>query len=194
METQVLIVGAGPVGLTLAVDLGRRGSPLHADRAEGGAAIPAQDGALQRPHDGDLPAARACREDPRRRASRATCRWTCSSSPRWSSRRCCTCPIRRSPRRRRRSPHATTAALPLEPYQLISQYTLEPLLKSVAERMPSVTVRFGCEFISFSRTPTAVTRHRSATRGGATFEITRRLPRRLRRRRAARCASSSASS
>src|SRR5262252_2907856 len=27
---------------------------------------------------------------------------------------------------------------PLEPYQLISQYTLEPLLKSIAETLPSV--------------------------------------------------------
>ena len=38
--------------------------------------------------------------------------------------------------------------LPLEPYQLISQYTLEPLLKSVAETMPTLSVRFGCEFLS----------------------------------------------
>ena len=37
--------------------------------------------------------------------------------------------------------------LPLEPYQLISQYTLEPLLKSVVERMPNVDVRYGCEFL-----------------------------------------------
>ena len=29
--------------------------------------------------------------------------------------------------------------LPLEPYQLISQYTLEPLLKAVAETLPSVS-------------------------------------------------------
>ena len=28
-----------------------------------------------------------------------------------------------------------TARQPLEPYQLISQYTLEPLLKAVAERI-----------------------------------------------------------
>ena len=38
--------------------------------------------------------------------------------------------------------------MPLEPYQLISQYTLEPLLKAVAESMPSVDVRYGCEFLS----------------------------------------------
>lgn len=37
----------------------------------------------------------------------------------------------------------------LEPYQLISQYTLEPLLKGIAERNPLIDVRFGCEFIRF---------------------------------------------
>jgi 2-polyprenyl-6-methoxyphenol hydroxylase-like FAD-dependent oxidoreductase len=38
---------------------------------------------------------------------------------------------------------------PLEPYQLISQYTLEPLLKTHAERMPNVSVRYGTEFREF---------------------------------------------
>ena len=33
----------------------------------------------------------------------------------------------------------------LEPYQLISQYTLEPLLRKIAESLPSVTVHFGWE-------------------------------------------------
>src|SRR3984893_15610377 len=42
------------------------------------------------------------------------------------------------------------ASQPLEPYQLISQYTLEPLLKSVADAMPTVTVRYGSELISFT--------------------------------------------
>ena len=32
----------------------------------------------------------------------------------------------------------TDGTMPLEPYQLISQYTLEPLLKSEAETLPSV--------------------------------------------------------
>src|SRR5215468_2364645 len=39
---------------------------------------------------------------------------------------------------------------PLEPYQLISQYTIEPLLKAVAERLSNVTVRYGCALLSFT--------------------------------------------
>ena len=45
----------------------------------------------------------------------------------------------------------------LEAYQLISQYTLEPLLKSVAETLPAVTVRYGCEFLSFDQDADGVT-------------------------------------
>jgi len=37
----------------------------------------------------------------------------------------------------------------LEPYQLISQYTLEPLLKEIAERDANIDVRFGCEVIRY---------------------------------------------
>jgi 2-polyprenyl-6-methoxyphenol hydroxylase-like FAD-dependent oxidoreductase len=50
----------------------------------------------------------------------------------------------------------TDASMPLEPYQLISQYTLEPLLKSIAETLPSVDVRYGCEFLSFTQDATGV--------------------------------------
>jgi 2-polyprenyl-6-methoxyphenol hydroxylase-like FAD-dependent oxidoreductase len=46
---------------------------------------------------------------------------------------------------------------PLEPYQLISQYTLEPLLKSYAEDLRAVSVRFGEEVVSFSQDANAVT-------------------------------------
>ena len=41
--------------------------------------------------------------------------------------------------------------MPLEPYQIISQYTLEPLLKSVAERIPNLAVKFGHELLSFTQ-------------------------------------------
>ncbi len=47
--------------------------------------------------------------------------------------------------------------MPLEPYQLISQYTLEPLLKSIAEELPSVTVRYGCALESFVQDNASVT-------------------------------------
>ena len=58
--------------------------------------------------------------------------------------------IRRSPKpcADMQSPGCLAAA---RAYQLISQYTLEPLLKSVAETFPRVTVRYGCEFLAFEQ-------------------------------------------
>jgi 2-polyprenyl-6-methoxyphenol hydroxylase-like FAD-dependent oxidoreductase len=56
-------------------------------------------------------------------------------------------------------------SMPLEPYQLISQYTLEPLLKCEAERMRSVDVRFGHQFVSLSQTADAVTARVRAPNG-----------------------------
>jgi 2-polyprenyl-6-methoxyphenol hydroxylase-like FAD-dependent oxidoreductase len=48
-------------------------------------------------------------------------------------------------------------SLPLECYQLISQYTVEPFLKSVAETLPSVSVRYGHELLSFAQDAGGVT-------------------------------------
>jgi 2-polyprenyl-6-methoxyphenol hydroxylase-like FAD-dependent oxidoreductase len=55
--------------------------------------------------------------------------------------------------------------LPLEPYQLISQYTLEPLLKSVAEGIPSLRVRFGWEFIALRQDRDGVSAHLRSVKG-----------------------------
>jgi 2-polyprenyl-6-methoxyphenol hydroxylase-like FAD-dependent oxidoreductase len=60
--------------------------------------------------------------------------------------------------------------MPLEPYQLISQYTLEPLLKSVVESLPKADVRFGCELISFSQ-DTAVVDAEVKTKDGTMTRI-----------------------
>lgn len=46
---------------------------------------------------------------------------------------------------------------PLEPYQLISQYTLEPLLRTIADTRPELTVRFSCEMTSFVEDETGIT-------------------------------------
>ncbi len=61
-------------------------------------------------------------------------------------------------------------SMPLEPYQLISQYTLEPLLKSVADAMPNIDVRYGCEFLSFRQDAGSVTARINV--GGKTEELT----------------------
>jgi 2-polyprenyl-6-methoxyphenol hydroxylase-like FAD-dependent oxidoreductase len=53
----------------------------------------------------------------------------------------------------------------LEPYQLISQYTLEPLLKKIAERDSGIDVRFGCEFIRFEDEGDHVTAYVKRTDG-----------------------------
>ncbi len=48
-------------------------------------------------------------------------------------------------------------SMALEPYQLISQYTLEPLLKAEAEALQSIDVRFGYEFVEFEQNDRGVT-------------------------------------
>jgi 2-polyprenyl-6-methoxyphenol hydroxylase-like FAD-dependent oxidoreductase len=47
--------------------------------------------------------------------------------------------------------------MPLEPPAVISQYTLEPALREVAEATPGVTVRFGAELIDFTTAGGGVT-------------------------------------
>jgi 2-polyprenyl-6-methoxyphenol hydroxylase-like FAD-dependent oxidoreductase len=59
--------------------------------------------------------------------------------------------------------------MPLEPCQVISQYTLEPLLRDIAEATPHVTVRFGTELFDFAATSGGVTVVAStSTRSAAT--------------------------
>ena len=60
--------------------------------------------------------------------------------------------------------------LPLEPYQLISQYTLEPLLRSVVESLPKADVHFGCELLSLSQDTAGVDAEVRST-GGKTARI-----------------------
>ncbi len=149
-ETDVLVVGAGPVGLTLAVDLGRRG--VRCMLVE------------QKPAPEFLPKMERCNArtmeifrriglaDAVRRAGLPAgvpmdvYVVFAMNEP----------PLLRLPYPSVDAARAQIAAcedgsMPLEPYQLISQYTLEPLLKAAAEALPSVTVRYGCEFLTLSQ-------------------------------------------
>ncbi|HWF12877.1 MAG TPA: FAD-dependent monooxygenase [Candidatus Acidoferrales bacterium] len=154
-DTQVLIVGAGPVGLTLALDLGLRGVRCTLiERNTTSIQLPKMErcnartmeiyrrlGISERVRDAGLP----------RNAPMDVFLALSMAGPSLAHLPC---------------PSVTEAKAAiaahndgglLEPYQLISQYTLEPLLRSILEALPSVTVRFGCELVSFTQDLDSVT-------------------------------------
>jgi 2-polyprenyl-6-methoxyphenol hydroxylase-like FAD-dependent oxidoreductase len=165
LDTQVLIVGAGPVGLTLALEHGRRG--VRCTIVE------------QKPTPAKLPKMERCNartmeiyrrmgivEKVRAAGLPAHCPMdvfivTSLIEP----------PLLHLPYPSVAEARAQIAAkndgsMPLEPYQLISQYTLEPLLKSIAETLPWVNVRYGCSFVSFAQDEAGVTAHVTTGEGG----------------------------
>jgi 2-polyprenyl-6-methoxyphenol hydroxylase-like FAD-dependent oxidoreductase len=150
MDTEVLIVGAGPVGLMLAIDLGQRGVRCTlVERKDAPQFLPKMERCNARTMEifrrmGIVDKVRAAglRSD----VPMDVYIVTALNRP----------PLLRhaypSVDEARRSIDACTdGTLPLEPYQVISQYTLEPLLKSIAESLPAVTVHYGCEFLAFEQ-------------------------------------------
>jgi 2-polyprenyl-6-methoxyphenol hydroxylase-like FAD-dependent oxidoreductase len=146
-ETQVLIVGAGPVGLTMALDLGQRGVRCTLiERNEAAIQLPKMErcnartmeiyrrlGVAEKIRDAGVP--RDAPMDVFLATSMAGAAIAHLPYP--------------SVTRAKTEIAARNDGQPLEPYQLISQYTLEPLLRSFAEALPNVTVRFGCELTEF---------------------------------------------
>jgi 2-polyprenyl-6-methoxyphenol hydroxylase-like FAD-dependent oxidoreductase len=156
MLTQVLIVGGGPVGLTLAIDLGRRGVRVRLiERKEEPAFLPKMERCNARTMEiyRRLGIAERIRAAGLRKDVPMDVFIVLSlSDP----------PLVHHPYPSVAEAYKEIAAtndgsMPLEPYQLISQYTLEPLLKSIAESMPNVAVRFGCELLSFAQDEDGVT-------------------------------------
>jgi len=154
VDTQVLIAGAGPVGLTLALDLGRRGVRCTLiERNETAIQLPKMErcnartmeiyrrlGIAERVRDAGLP----------RNAPMDVFLALSMAGP----------PLAHLPCQSVAAAKEEIAAHNdgglLEPYQLISQYTLEPLLRSIVEALPNVNVRFGRELVSFAQNASSV--------------------------------------
>ena len=156
MDCDVLIVGGGPTGLTLAVDLGQRGvRTILVEQKERPAFLPKMERVNARTM--EIYRRMGLSEQIRAAGLRPDCPMDvyivlALNQP----------PLLRlgypSVAQAQADTRATNdGSLPLEPYQLISQYTLEPLLKSVAETLPAVSVRFGCEFLSLRQDRDGVT-------------------------------------
>jgi 2-polyprenyl-6-methoxyphenol hydroxylase-like FAD-dependent oxidoreductase len=148
MDTQVIIVGAGPVGLTLAVDLGFRG--VRCILLE------------KKPEPQFLPKMERCNArsmEMFRRIGLADELRAAGLTSDAVMDVYVILTMTRAPLLHLKYPSVDMAreqirkindgSTPLEPYQLISQYTLEPVLKRAAERIPTVTVRYGTELLEF---------------------------------------------
>jgi len=155
-QTPVLIAGAGPIGLTLAIDLAQRG--VRATLIERNAQA------------GTLPKMERCNVRTMeifRRLGIAE-RVRAAGLPRTAPMDVFLADAMSAPEPLVRLAYPSVAEAqaqiaaqndgrPLEPYQLISQYTLEPLLRAIAESYPSLTVRFGCELTGFEQDAGGVT-------------------------------------
>src|SRR5215813_10462807 len=168
-DTQVLIVGAGPVGLTLAVDLGKRGIRCTLiEQKEAPAFLPK----MERCNARTMELYRRMGIVDRVRAAGMARAVPMDVFIVFSL---IEPPLLRLPYPSVAQAEATIAATPdssqpLEPYQLISQYTLEPLLKSIAEQLPTVAVRYGHELTSFTDNGSSVTAHIKRS-DGTTLDI-----------------------
>jgi 2-polyprenyl-6-methoxyphenol hydroxylase-like FAD-dependent oxidoreductase len=155
-DTQVLIVGAGPTGLTLAVALGQKGVRCTLiEQKEAPQFLPKMErcnartmeiyrrmGIVEKVRAAGLPA--HCPMDVFIVFNLIEPPLVRHAYPSVAEAKA-------------RIAKCRDGTMPLEPYQLISQYTLEPLLKSIAEQLPSVTVRFGCALEGFTQDEARVT-------------------------------------
>ena len=169
-ETQVVVVGAGPVGLTLAIDLGRRGIRCTIiEQKETPAFLPKMERANARTM--EIYRRMGIADKVRVAGLRADCPMDVYIVLAMNEPALLRLPYPSVAQATADIRATNDGSAPREAYQLISQYTLEPLLKSIAETIPSVDVRFGCEFLSLQQDPHGVTAKIKKALDGSTYEI-----------------------
>jgi 2-polyprenyl-6-methoxyphenol hydroxylase-like FAD-dependent oxidoreductase len=150
MRTDVLIVGAGPVGLTLALDLGRRGvNCLLIEQKAAPEFLPK----MERCNARTMEIFRRMGVADRIRAAglAADVPMDVFIVLAMNEPALLHLPYPSVDKARAQIAARNDGTMPREPYQLVSQYTLEPLLKREAERQRSVRVTWGCRFEALSQ-------------------------------------------
>ncbi|HVX23176.1 MAG TPA: FAD-dependent monooxygenase [Acidimicrobiales bacterium] len=169
-EPEVLVVGAGPVGLVLAIDLAQRGIPVRVvERNDRARQLPKMERCNARTMEiyrrlGIAERVRAASKF--RDIPMDVFVVTSLAEPplvhlEYPSVVQAQDEIRRS----------TDCFLPLEPYQVISQYTLEPLLKSVLDELPMASVDFSSRLVSFTQRDDAVVAEVEGPGGAETVSV-----------------------
>jgi 2-polyprenyl-6-methoxyphenol hydroxylase-like FAD-dependent oxidoreductase len=150
MDTEVLVVGAGPVGLTLAIALGQRGIRCTLiERKEAPEFLPKMERCNARTM--EIFRRMGLAEKVRRAGLDQHVPMDVFITLAMDQPPLLRLPYPSVAAAKEEIAACKDGSMPLEPYQLISQYTLEPLLKAEAERIASVNVRYGCEFVSFTQ-------------------------------------------
>ena len=152
----VIVAGAGPVGLTLAIDLGRRGVRcLLIERSPTTLPYPKMDRSNARTMEFYRRIGIADRV--RALGYPADNPMDVFLTTRLSDPPITVLKYPSVAERRKQIAESPNGAFLLEPYQLVAQNKLEPLLKEVAEATPNVTVRYGCGLEDFAQDDEGVT-------------------------------------
>src|SRR6516162_7690269 len=152
----VIVAGVGPVGLTLAIDLGRRGVRcLIIERSPTTLPYPKMDRSNARTMEFYRRIGIADRV--RALGYPADNPMDVFLTTRLSDPPIAVLSYPAVAERRRQIAESPNGVWLLEPYQLVSQNQLEPLLKEVAEGTPNVAVRYGCELVGFEQDAQGVT-------------------------------------
>ena len=155
-SSDVVIVGAGPTGLTLALDLARRGvSCILMDRNQRPSGLPKMERCNARTM--EIYRRMGLSDEIRRAGFPADVSMDIFLVFSLAEPALFRLPYPSVAEFRAKIAARNDGSLPREPYQLISQYTLEPLLKAHAESHPLIDVRFGHELIEFSQDADGVT-------------------------------------